>query len=86
MKLVVVDWIDAASLTGWKDRDAVEDAMGDTYHCRTLGWIVAEDGKQIALAPTIQLSDDATEAIKAADTMMIPKAAITKRRIIRGVK
>jgi hypothetical protein len=70
-QLVYVEWVDAVSDGGWEDNVKV-----DIHPVRTVGFIVDENKDGICLAST--LSHEMSNA-----RMHIPKAWITKRKVIK---
>lgn len=70
-KLVYVEWVDAVSDGGWEDNVKV-----DIHPVKTVGFLIAETKDGICLASTI--SGDNSNA-----RMHIPKAWITKRKVIK---
>ena len=70
-KLVYIEWVDAVSDGGWED-----DIKVDIHPVRTVGFLVSESKDGICLASTV--SGEMTNA-----RMHIPKAWITKRKVIK---
>lgn len=69
-KIVYVEWVDAVSDGGWEDSVKV-----DIHPVCTVGFLIAETKEGICLASTV--SGDNSNA-----RMHIPKAWITKRKVI----
>lgn len=83
-KLVYVHWVDACSTDGWTSLSNVTPLMMETY---TVGYLVAENKEGIAIASTINESNDACcimhipkKWIKAKGTLNIE----TKQRKSKG--
>ena len=51
MKLVIVNWMDSSSRTGWWNIGAIK--KDKVLLCRSVGWIVKENKEHIVLAPHI---------------------------------
>ena len=69
--VIYVEWVDAVSDGGWED-----DIKVDIHPVRTIGYLVSETKDGICLASTV--SAEMTNA-----RMHIPKAWITKRKVIK---
>ena len=69
--VIYVEWVDAVSDGGWEDEVKV-----DIHPVRTIGYLVSESKDGICLASTV--SGEMTNA-----RMHIPKAWITKRKVIK---
>lgn len=72
LPLVMVEWLDSASLTGgvWRDTNDVADLK--PTRMRSVGWVLREDGESIVLIGHIashQVSGD----------LVIPKTCIKRR-------
>ena len=51
IKLIKVEWDDAHSSGGWRDREEYLDFLADdSYECENVGWLIAEDKKAILIA------------------------------------
>lgn len=75
MKLLHVEWLDAASTDGcWMD---INDVPTRSLRTWTIGFVVNEDDDTITLAQSRNIND----SIQA--TITIPKGMIVKRRILR---
>jgi len=71
-----VVWNDSTEFTGWQDPRR-QDYSG--LKCQTVGWVVDESDKHLALAGSIAPNATST----ATGVMVIPKSAIVKRRKVR---
>jgi len=69
--IVYIEWVDAVADAGWEDNIKV-----DIHPVRTVGYLVSETKDGICLASTV--SAEMTNA-----RMHIPKAWITKRKVIK---
>lgn len=79
-KLTLLDWVDSCSAGGgtiWKNRDDVSEMTAS--ECRTVGWIIREDKKQIVVASQVSTS-------QLGGDMCIPKSAIVRRHTLSEPK
>ena len=79
----IVRWVDSVGRTGWQDMPSIGE-MEDLEHL-TVGIVVAETDKVLALAQSTSLYRDPGAARKLAEIMCIPKAAILDRREVGAV-
>lgn len=82
--LVLVQWVDSSCDSSWRKRSlALESAAADTLKCETAGWLIADTDTHVLVAAsrTVDRGDD-PELI--ADTMQIPRGAVTAIRKLRG--
>lgn len=82
MRLVLIEWIDSHSGSRWQDLDNIKAANGP-LHCRSVGWVVAENKKYITLVSSI--SGEKNENIMLCGTggITIPKCCITRRLSVK---
>lgn len=78
LKLLEVDWLDAASRDTWTDIQYLRDRkdLPESMRIRSLGYLVSEDDESITLAGSISASLDA------ACSMQILKRCIVSQRAI----
>ena len=76
MKLVLVEWVDSASCSGWHRIDPETDCV---CNCIATGLLCSEDEKQIVI--TYSRSDSGSVA----ETLSIPKCSIKRMRQLRVV-
>lgn len=75
-----VVWVDPTSDSQWIRADDVETFFTDeTFTTETVGWIVMEDKKAIAIASTINVTNTHVGQI-----FRIPKAVISEREVLRA--
>lgn len=72
MKMLYVEWVDASAGSSWEKISEVD----GIYDCRSLGFLIKEDNKQLVLAAAV--SKDECNA-----SIAIPKAWIRKRKVIK---
>jgi hypothetical protein len=65
MKLVLIEWIDSHHQTGW----VCEVPEAKVMHCRSVGWVVAENEEALVLAASLAEGQHCGE-------MTIPKCSI----------
>jgi len=80
--LLLVEWWDHSSSSAWQSEHEVRESAVTPLLVRSVGWIVAETRKQIALAARI--SDDSELGL--GNVQMIMKAAIKSRRALRRAR
>lgn len=69
-RLVIVTWVDPTSGThGWKDRADVEKLK--PWRCRSVGWIVVDDGETLTIVSTISNTDGDVDG-----EVCIPRACV----------
>lgn len=73
----LVEWLDSRGAT---DRWARKEDLAEIDCCKMVsaGWVVAENEREIQIAPHIGIEDDAEDA-QFCGVMVIPKVAITRR-------
>lgn len=73
MKLVIVTWVDSAQpVPGWC---YLTDLPPNTaVQCKSVGWIVADSGESVMLAPNI--GDEREDSAQASGCFRIPRASI----------
>jgi hypothetical protein len=69
-KIVYVEWVDAVADVEWE-----ENVKAEIHPCKSIGWIVNETKDALCIACTVSM--DSSNA-----RMHIPKAWITKRKVI----
>ena len=74
MKLVIIEWEDSCSQSGWHPMDI---SYEGTSHCITLGLKVAETENFITVAPS------RSGNIRVCDSLSIPKSCIKRIRYLR---
>ena len=72
---VEVTWEDATSHSGWHDEDSCDLELQE---CKTVGYVYRVTKRSLQLAPTKAASSEL------ADMWAIPRACITRIRVIRG--
>ena len=70
-KLVYLEWVDAVADLGWE-----ANCKAELHHCHTVGYIIDETKDAICVAATWSLTMSNAR-------MHIPKAWITKRKVIK---
>lgn len=80
--LVLIDWIDAAggANDGWVEAETVRTDT-EPYRCRTVGWVQADDGRQLVVASSVH--PDEREPERVASTFHLPHAYVTKLTVLR---
>ncbi len=77
-RVVMVEWIDAASMAGWCTADDLADLPG-AARVKTVGWFIEEDKEAVTLA--MSLSE-----FKYGDLMRIPHGTIVSREVIKEIE
>jgi hypothetical protein len=81
VKLVYVEWVDSAAMTGtWNDLSTVR-GKPQPFVCRSVGWVVSESRDYLQIAAHLA-GEPSAEPHQAGGDMSIPKAAITRRRTL----
>lgn len=75
MKVERVTWVDSCAYQGWHK---MADESYSVSECQTVGFVVCEDERCLALAPSVFM-----DAGSASDVMVIPKGVITKRKKLK---
>lgn len=70
MPMVLVTWVDSASMSGWNDMDTVERDAGSELECRTVGYLFHDDPNRL----TVVQSMSETGMLNAA--ISIPRVAV----------
>lgn len=73
LQLVLVTWKDIISTAGWEE--------GEEVNCPTLvtiGWLHSDDGEQIKIGNTIELSNEMGEAGKTYGFTCLPKGCVVE--------
>lgn len=80
-KLVLVEWVDSHSGTGWRPLDEIESAAGPV-HCRSVGWLVSEESGTKVLVSSV--SGEANEDVRlyGCGDIAIPDDAVTKMTVL----
>lgn len=72
MKIVSVDWVDSAHLSGWRDEEQVQ--RHDVARCQTVGFLVRESDNAVYVALSRDAGDKHTPW---GDVIAIPWGAVT---------
>jgi hypothetical protein len=75
--LVLVEWIDSHSGSGWQPLDEIEKAA-EPVHCRSVGWLVAEGNGSKVLVPHISGEKNGDLRLFGKGEITIPERAIVK--------
>jgi hypothetical protein len=79
VRLVLVEWLDSYSSTGWQD---VEELQSSPLCCRSVGWQIRSDEQVIVLAP--HLTDEHEETpLQGNGLMTIPTCAVRRVQTLR---
>jgi phage-related protein len=77
-QLLYVKWLDAQSHgDGWED---INDVKAEAPVAYTVGWLVDETDKAMALVQTISTDEDGTEII---NRQVLPKGMILEKRELK---
>ena len=75
-KLVLVEWIDSHSMSGWNDTDQVlRDIEDHDFTCWTAGWLIKDEEDYIALASS-KTSFKPPQTGQYGDVFKIPRVAV----------
>lgn len=77
-KLEVITWADACASNEWLFKDGVDEQFHDHLLVTTVGWVIREDKKAVAVAATIT-SDDS----RVGQLFRIPRPFIVSRAVIK---
>lgn len=75
--LVVVDWVDSCSNSGWRTKD---EAAFPVSECRTVGWLLKRTNEKICLHG----EESDLDAVGMRET--IPAGCVRRIRVVRGFK
>lgn len=75
-KPVWVRWIDSASCTGWQC-----DAVLEPMTCESVGFL--QSSNDIAIVLSLSATDPAYSSRPVGDLLVIPKACVTKMRMLK---
>ena len=81
MKLVLIEWEDAHSSSGWQKMSRIKENGAESLACRNVGWLVRKTKKQTVL--THALSDEQLDDSSGHGHFTIPNAMIRKVTILR---
>ena len=73
--IVYIEWVDAASMSGWATKDAIEEHLGLVV-CNTVGHLCYEDDERYVVSCTLSKGcndEGCEEHLKYADPFAIPK-------------
>jgi hypothetical protein len=76
-RLVLVEWVDSHSGTGWQPLDEIADAANPVF-CRSVGWIVSESNGMKVLVPHISGERNENLRLFGNGDIAIPDKAIVK--------
>jgi hypothetical protein len=82
MKLVMVEWLDSHAGRGWQDAERFQQ-VARPLHCRSVGWVVAENKECTVLVPHIAGERNGEIMVQGCGDLTIPTAAITKLTVLR---
>jgi len=70
-KIIEVEWIDTSSISGWHDKDIIDNPIDFT--CHSVGYLLKETPEYIMLAQSYQPD-------QFGELLYIPKIVIIKRK------
>ncbi len=79
--LVLVEWIDSHSGSGWQPLDEIEKAAEPVY-CRSVGWLVAQGNGTKVLVAHISGERNGNLRLFGKGEITIPEKAILKLRVL----
>ena len=83
LELVFIEWVDSAGIPGWKPLTAIQ-SDATPIVVESVGWIVAENDTALTIVSHIYKDTPQNgDTRHGADSMTIPKGAITVRRAAR---
>ena len=85
MKLVFIDWVDSSRLEGWQNLDGLG-RLGEDLSCRSVGWLFQENEESIIIVPHVALNGEGGSPGQAYGCLSVPKKAILRKRLSRGMK
>lgn len=74
MRIVLVEWVDSNIIHGWAHKDEIRDYLA---MCKTVGFLKAEDDKQITLVMGI------SECNATIESFTIPKGCVIRIKELR---
>lgn len=81
-KLVLIEWKDTHSGRGWADIDLIRSHSRPLY-CRSVGWLVSEDGGCKVVVPHIYDEKNGEITIQGCGELTIPNGAISRMLVLR---
>ena len=79
MKLMMIEWIDSHSGSGWQSMETVKNEL---LYCRSVGWLVSENDKSILIASSISGEKNGDIKLCVGGDVCIPKKAIIKKIVL----
>lgn len=71
MPMVLVTWVDSASMSGWQSAETVEEDAGSELECRTVGYLFRDSDKCVTVVQSMSETGSLNAAIS------IPRSAVT---------
>jgi hypothetical protein len=81
-KLVLIEWLDSHSGSGWKTVEQLERVAMPLY-CRSVGWLVAERKECKVIVPHIGGEKNGDAMLIGCGDLTIPTDAIIKTTVLR---
>lgn len=81
MKLVLIEWIDSHSGSGWQPMHEIKKAS-EPVHCRSVGWLASEDGECKVVVPHVSGEKNGDLVLYGRGEITIPNGAIVKVRVL----
>lgn len=82
MKLLLVEWLDSSSGRGWQTLDDVKKNAADPLFCRSVGWLVERNRKQITIASSLSGEKNPGIRINASGDISIPLKCVVRVKVI----
>jgi hypothetical protein len=82
-KLVLIEWIDSHSGSGWRPLDEIADAAEPVY-CRSVGWLVSDDNGTKVLVANLSGERNGNLRVFGNGDIAIPNRSIVKLSVLRA--
>jgi hypothetical protein len=77
MKLVLIEWLDSASGSGWRSLDTIKSQPGALF-CSSVGWVVDEAEEYVSLVSHLAREPKQDTPHQGCGDMTIPRPAIQR--------
>lgn len=81
MKLVMIEWLDSHSGSGWQRLQEIEQ-NADTVRCRSVGWLLSDSKERKVIVPHISGEMNEDTIPYGRGDLSIPSKAIVKMRVL----
>lgn len=82
-KLVLIEWLDSHSGRGWQPLDEIQHET-EPAHCRSVGWLVAQNKKSAVLVPHISGEKNGDLRLFGRGEITIPTKAVVRMTVLKA--